>query len=373
MLAGPAGAQSSGSAQLSIGGGVATDTRGVRSGVLTVSPSVIVSSPARWFFANASASRFGQGASALGGQLGLGGRAAIASTPFGLTFASGGSFTRASYGATFAQAEATPALEARHRSLVASAGVRASAATSSIPVNGGGPFGSVTGAKADSTRSMIAAVFAGGVRGHVLENGALFDALYREERGAVRGVGIVDRAVTLGVAKGLHAFNAAAGMRSARDEQVAFGSVGATLGLGRGAALQLAAGRYASNRLTGVPGGSFASAGLMLRFGMGRGLAPGGVAPSPAGVAAPAPGRTRVAIRAPRATRVEVAGDWNGWRAVPAQRAANGVWYVDLELAPGRYRYAFRVDGSRWSVPEGVPAEDDGLGGRTAWLTVGRA
>jgi 1,4-alpha-glucan branching enzyme len=79
-----------------------------------------------------------------------------------------------------------------------------------------------------------------------------------------------------------------------------------------------------------------------------------------------------VSIAAADARRVEVAGDWNQWRPVPLRRADNGVWYLDLAIAPGVYRYAFRIDGQTWQVPRGVAAVDDGFGGKSAWLTVGQ-
>ena len=57
---------------------------------------------------------------------------------------------------------------------------------------------------------------------------------------------------------------------------------------------------------------------------------------------------------------------------IATTRADNGVWYVDLDLPPGEYRYAFRVDGKEWRVPEGVAAVDDEFGGKSAWLKVSR-
>jgi hypothetical protein len=67
---------------------------------------------------------------------------------------------------------------------------------------------------------------------------------------------------------------------------------------------------------------------------------------------------------------VEVAGDWNHWRPVPLTRGNNGVWYGDFAIAPGLYRYAFRINGTVWEVPEGVAAVNDGFGGKSAWLSV---
>jgi 1,4-alpha-glucan branching enzyme len=89
-------------------------------------------------------------------------------------------------------------------------------------------------------------------------------------------------------------------------------------------------------------------------------------------IAPPARGMTRVAIRAGEARRVDLAGDFSKWQPIAARRADNGVWYVDLDLPPGEYRYAFRVDGKDWRVPEGVAAVDDEFGGKSAWLRVSR-
>jgi hypothetical protein len=130
--------------------------------------------------------------------------------------------------------------------------------------------------------------------------------------------------------------------------------------------LTVAGGTYPSNRLTGAAGGRFFSTGLSVHFGGYRAPSP----PRPNGVGAPLPGRTRLAIRAGDAARVQLAGDWDSWTLVPARRAGNGVWYVDLALKPGEYRYAFRIDGVEWRVPEGVVTVDDGFGSKAAYVTV---
>jgi hypothetical protein len=46
------------------------------------------------------------------------------------------------------------------------------------------------------------------------------------------------------------------------------------------------------------------------------------------------------------------------------------VWYADLKIPPGQYRYAFRVNGIEWRVPDGATAVKDDFGGKSAWLTV---
>jgi 1,4-alpha-glucan branching enzyme len=135
-------------------------------------------------------------------------------------------------------------------------------------------------------------------------------------------------------------------------------------------ALQLGAQRYPGDRLTGALGGSAVSAGFVLH----TPSAPRPrTLPQPTGVRAPAPGLTRLAIRAPAARTVDVAGDWSRWQPVGATRAPNGVWYADVAIPPGEYRYAFRIDGKEWRVPDGAVATDDGIGGKSAWLTVSQA
>ena len=50
----------------------------------------------------------------------------------------------------------------------------------------------------------------------------------------------------------------------------------------------------------------------------------------------------------PRASAVQVAGDFNNWQpqSTPMEKVAdNGVWQLKLPLSPGRYRYRLVVDG----------------------------
>jgi 1,4-alpha-glucan branching enzyme len=122
------------------------------------------------------------------------------------------------------------------------------------------------------------------------------------------------------------------------------------------------------SRITGTLGGRFASIGVVVQGT--RRMANSERAPQVRGAPPVASGMTRVAISAPSATRVEVAGDWNGWTSSPATRSPDGIWYADVKLRPGEYRYAFKIDGQRWRVPEGIASLDDGFGGRSALVTV---
>jgi hypothetical protein len=51
-------------------------------------------------------------------------------------------------------------------------------------------------------------------------------------------------------------------------------------------------------------------------------------------------------IKAPKAKKVEVVGDFNGWKAgtLPMQRQGPGLWEIMLPLPAGRYQYHYLVD-----------------------------
>jgi len=78
---------------------------------------------------------------------------------------------------------------------------------------------------------------------------------------------------------------------------------------------------------------------------------------------------------APRAASVTLVGDFNDWTASATPlhtAAAGGLWAVTVPLAPGRYRYAFVVDGKRWQPdPSAPPAPDDEFGSPSSVVTVG--
>lgn len=79
---------------------------------------------------------------------------------------------------------------------------------------------------------------------------------------------------------------------------------------------------------------------------------------------------------APRASRVSLVGDFNDWDAARTPmrplRTDRTVWTAVLPLSPGRYRYAFLVDGSQWLADPGAPAAlDDEFGTPSSVVTVG--
>ena len=90
---------------------------------------------------------------------------------------------------------------------------------------------------------------------------------------------------------------------------------------------------------------------------------------------APAPVAVRFVLRgAPTAAHVTLVGDFNGWNttATPLGRTPSGtVWTVDVRVPPGRYDYAFVVDGHQWIPDPTAPLTPDAFGNPTSVLVVG--
>jgi chromosome partitioning protein len=69
-------------------------------------------------------------------------------------------------------------------------------------------------------------------------------------------------------------------------------------------------------------------------------------------------------IEAPLAERVQLAGDFNGWRPDTLElRRVGDVWKTSLTLEPGRYRYRFVVDGHWQRDPLNEAIEPSPYGG----------
>jgi hypothetical protein len=83
-------------------------------------------------------------------------------------------------------------------------------------------------------------------------------------------------------------------------------------------------------------------------------------------------GFVRFRIHAPQAKRIAIAGDFNSWdpKASPLRRGENGWWEAAFPLAPGKYEYAYVVDGVWTTPPEAKITVDDGFGGRNGVLQV---
>jgi hypothetical protein len=102
----------------------------------------------------------------------------------------------------------------------------------------------------------------------------------------------------------------------------------------------------------------------------------GGARSAVGALAAGAPASVTFVFLAPEARSVALAGDFDGWdpARLPMQRQGSGLWTVDVPLAPGRYQYAFVVDGRRFLADPSAPrATGDDFGTPTSVVTVGDA
>ncbi len=135
--------------------------------------------------------------------------------------------------------------------------------------------------------------------------------------------------------------------------------------LGPRAALEAAVGRYPRD-LQGFTDGLFGTLGV--RLSVTNAAVHRSVMPQPVSIQRIEDGRVRISIAFKRALeRLEIAGDWNGWEPIALRRDGDR-WTVELLLDPGIHRYSLVVDGTTWTVPQGVPTEPDDFGGQVALL-----
>lgn len=81
---------------------------------------------------------------------------------------------------------------------------------------------------------------------------------------------------------------------------------------------------------------------------------------------------THLEYHAPEAQSVFVAGTFNDWQpdATPLQQQQTGIWTIELELAPGIYKYRFVVDCSWRSDPSASETEANPFGDQDAVLRI---
>ena len=74
----------------------------------------------------------------------------------------------------------------------------------------------------------------------------------------------------------------------------------------------------------------------------------------------------------PRAKEVSLAGSFNGWSPTSHHMTQKEKrWTIEVPLQPGRYTYAFVVDGGGWQPDPDAPLwEDSGFGARSSVLIV---
>lgn len=359
----PSAAQSV--ASLAINAGAATDVTGAGANALTVAPSFSRSSALSSASLTASGTRFANEAWSLGLTTALSARATQKAVAPAIDIAASAATT--SYDFSYASIDLIPSIDARAGASRFFAGARLGAAGASASVIAPTP-GLTPLPERSPTSSHTAATLIGGVNFSTVGQGGEVSVLgYRGEAGTVAGNRMTEHSVNGSIAGDRVVLAGAVGRRAWPGQASTYASASLGIVATRSMMVQVAAGSYPSNPMIGLAAGKFVNAGLTMRLGR---TAPS--LPAPTGVPSPARGLTRIAIRASDARRVEIGGDFNKWQLSPAIRAPNGVWYVDLALPPGEYRYAFRIDGKEWRVPEGVAAADDEFGGKTAWLTVDR-
>lgn len=354
---------------VSVVGGSATDVRGITSRAVTVSPGLAFTPDPRLVLGiDASATRFDNQQWSLGGGPSVSARVPL-SRFAAFTFDGDAAYTRTSYQFSYGTASALPAFELSAGPVTGYAGVRGQVASTSamLTVPGDpGLFGTpVTSRSASVSRHAAGPIFGANAR-LASDDGETMLLGLRQEQIGVDSIHYTDRSASASVLKGIAAVGGTIGVRSEPGARTTFGSALVSVAVTPIAALQVSGGTYPSDHLIGTPGGRYLNIGMSLRTG--RAIAPATVKPE--GVPAPSTGMTRLAIRAASATRVDVLGDFTNWHPIAAHRAENGVWYVDLRIPPGQYRYSFRVDGTTWAIPEGAAKADDDFGGTSAWLIV---
>ena len=131
------------------------------------------------------------------------------------------------------------------------------------------------------------------------------------------------------------------------------------------------AGSYPTDRVRSLPAAQFATVGLRIQ----RGRQPFEDwfrAPElPAFRIDTLRGGGRVVrVRAPRAIRMELTGDFTDWTTLPMRAGDRGEWELVLPIAPGTYRVSVRADGGRWRAPPGLVPISDEFGSESGVVVV---
>ena len=81
-------------------------------------------------------------------------------------------------------------------------------------------------------------------------------------------------------------------------------------------------------------------------------------------------GKYRLSITAPHARRVEISGDFTGWKPVRLERQADDRWTLTLPLTLGTHRLNLRVDDGSWIAPPGLMTMSDDFAGEVGVLVI---
>ena len=81
----------------------------------------------------------------------------------------------------------------------------------------------------------------------------------------------------------------------------------------------------------------------------------------------------RLVVPMAQANRVEVVGDFTGWKnRIALSPTEDGMWVGEVRVAPGRYKYMIVVDDAALQPdPAAREVVDDGFGGKNSVLDVG--
>jgi hypothetical protein len=367
---------------LALSAGTGTDQRGIRSNAQTLAPGLTLQrGPDLTLGIGGAYTRYATGVSSVGAALGGSVQRHIAH-PLVIAVTANGSYATTSFDQSFAAAAIASLAEWRVGPLAIYAGPRLQYGRTTFTRDHPGKDwlpGPLGGAAPTRTQHSASSVHAFGLLAGTqltLTNAARTRAAflgYRTEHATFGGLPVTDHTLSTTLAAAQGRVSLSAGRRVAEAENRPFTSATVAWFAHPAFTVELSGGSYLSNRVSGALSGSYLQAGVSWSPGASRSISKRSANVRaqhvPRGVAPPVRGVTRLAIRAPSATRVTIAGDWNQWKEVATVRADNGVWYVDVPLAPGEYRYAFRADGE-WRVPDGSATIDDGFGGKSALVIV---
>lgn len=187
-----------------------------------------------------------------------------------------------------------------------------------------------------------------------------------------RESGALELAASLGIRGGDR-------MPSLPANRSTWGGVSAAYWMDTGVALVANVGSYPVDFTQGFPGGRYLSVGL--RFGVRRAGTASMSAPSGKALAGGIRGfdavrvgaaAVRFRVRAPGATKVEIAGDFTAWDPVPLERVEGDWWTTTIPVAPGTHQLNVRLDGGPWRVPPSLTPLTDEFGVVSGLLDVPR-
>lgn len=125
--------------------------------------------------------------------------------------------------------------------------------------------------------------------------------------------------------------------------------------------VRAAVGGYPTDYIRQLPNGSYASVGIRVERGKRQQVDWYQPPNIPAFRVDTISGGARVIrLRAPRALKVDLSGDFTDWTPLPMHSLPGGGWELVLPITAGTYRVSVRVDGGPWSAPPGlVPVADE--------------